>query len=652
MSQKCCSAAPFAALGAALLLLIPACSRPEPRATRIAVLRFENLSGDASLDWMGRALSEALASAASGSREAWVLPFGVIRGSDAVLGPRPLDAPGVSAERSQALLAGATRLILGEYAVVGGRLRVAASIEDAASGKIVRAAAAAGTSAGDIAGAAASLALGLGGLARPLATGNPDALRSFAEGIEQRRPAEALRLFEKAVAADRGFGQAWLAAIATAARIDPAAARRLAERALAAREAMHPVERAKLDLDLAGLRGDQTAQRNALAALIAVEPADPGPYRALASLLQTGREFEKAAALLRTAASLHPDDPGVLNSLGYAEAWTGNLEAAAAALRRYRQARPEDPNALDSLGDVHLHLRKEAEAERFYLDAYAMDAGFQDGGPLLKACFARLFAGDAGGAGPLFERYIEGRRAAGDPLVEYRRAEWLWLTGQRRPAVEKLALFAAGMESGERELAARAHAHLAIWNLALGGRDAARGHAKKALGLAGPVSQPMASAAAFLTEPPASAGEWAVRAERAFQEPAQRPLQQFALACALLFERQFQPASLVLNDIHRQWKPVTSDPAIPVLLAWALAASGRPAEAAPLVERNPVPQGAGLNPFTALWFPRLFALRGQVLESQGRTAEAAPLYRRFRDLSGPEPTVWDDGRPARAALAR
>jgi len=70
---------------------------------RVAVLRFENLTGDASLDWMGRALSTVLAYSISGDRRIYAIPLSALRSFNGLLGPRPAEAPGISAERTQAL---------------------------------------------------------------------------------------------------------------------------------------------------------------------------------------------------------------------------------------------------------------------------------------------------------------------------------------------------------------------------------------------------------------------------------------------------------------------------------------------------------------------------------------------------------------------
>ncbi len=193
MSRRCCRRGAGAGLALVALGWLAGCSRSEPPAARVAVLRFENLTGDASLDWMGRALSELVGAAATGTPRRWVIPYSTLRTWGRALGPRPAAAPGISGERSQALLAGANRLVQGEYSIAGGKLWVAAVVEDAASGKTVEWAEAAGAGPEDVLGAAAALAAGLGMTGQPPATANPEALRYYAEGLEAPERAAAVR---------------------------------------------------------------------------------------------------------------------------------------------------------------------------------------------------------------------------------------------------------------------------------------------------------------------------------------------------------------------------------------------------------------------------------------------------------------------------
>src|SRR5262245_13035426 len=104
------------ALVAALVCVLSSCAqKPAAPQKRTAILRFENLTGDPSLDWMGRAFAEILQAQLSGARRDYVLPGRSIHTSDRVLGRQMTAAPGISAERIQAVMASANRMIYGYY---------------------------------------------------------------------------------------------------------------------------------------------------------------------------------------------------------------------------------------------------------------------------------------------------------------------------------------------------------------------------------------------------------------------------------------------------------------------------------------------------------------------------------------------------------
>src|SRR5207249_10456933 len=128
------------ALVAAVIVVFSACSSPQaPRGRqRIAILRCENLTGDPSLDWMGRAFSEMLRLDLGGSPSTYVIRLGTLRTLGRALGPRPAAAPGISAERQAAMLAGANRIVYCEFSQTAGRLRLSAVMEDHAALKSTR----------------------------------------------------------------------------------------------------------------------------------------------------------------------------------------------------------------------------------------------------------------------------------------------------------------------------------------------------------------------------------------------------------------------------------------------------------------------------------------------------------------------------------
>jgi Flp pilus assembly protein TadD len=235
------------------------------------------------------------------------------------------------------------------------------------------------------------------------------------------------------------------------------------------------------------LNGTPEARQNALARLTQLDSSDAAIWRTLADTALGRHDSRTAAQAYRKALDLQPDDATLWNTLGYASAQSGDLDGAMKALRRYEALRPKEANPLDSMGDVNLMDGRLAEAEDFYLQASKKDPAFNNQGSLMKAALAHLLTGDASGANRIFDRYLEARAEAKDPIVDYRRAEWTWISGHRKMAAQQMGAFALKTESGPlREVASRAYAELATWSIMLGDREMAMRLAQKAISLAGP----------------------------------------------------------------------------------------------------------------------------------------------------------------------
>lgn len=593
----------------------------------VAVLRFENLSSDASLDWMGRGFAEILSGELQDSPQRYAIQGRAVHSFDAALGKRPA-APGISTERTGALVAGANQMVYGDFSVDEGVLRATATEEDVPTHKMARVVSASGRASDGIFPVAEALARQLGGT-HPFGTRNPQALRDFVAALESPDPIAASQDLAKAVSADPDFGRAYVLWLDTAInRRDRAEADRIVEQARAHQARFSELDRAQLDLGAAALRGDFPAQLAARRELTRLDPADPNHHRALAAALLSVRDYDGAIVEFRRALSIRPDDVEALNSMGYAAAYSGDLPTAIRVLRGYEQLRPNEPNPLDSLGDAHFVLGHFREAEEFYLAANAKAPAFLNGGEVLKAAQARLMTGDVPGATAFFNRYLAGREAAHDPFAPYHAAAWKWQTGVRREAIANLDSLASAMARADsagasREVACRADALAAIWLLDLGDRAAAAEHARKAVAEAGPATAPVVALVASLAQP------------EAFPMPAQSPLNEYATAYALLYGKQFQPALQALQDLYR--RPTGElDDGLAVLLAWAYEETGQWQRAEPLLRLTPLPQASGLPMFSSLYFPRLFFLRGAVLEREGHRTEAARYYQMFRKLSGTE----------------
>lgn len=633
-------------------LLLAACSHPagKPVEQRIAILRFENLGADASGDWIGRALPELIAAQLSGRPNRYAITSATLHSLSRAAGSRPSAAPGVSAESGAALLARANLAGYGQFAVRGGRLEARLFLEDLPSRKFVKTISASGA-ASDAIAVADALARQIAPDALGPLTGNNQAVREYAIAMEGTDPDEIMRGAAASVAADPGFTPACrLLAEWKALRRDTAGALALLDEA--AGRAASPLERARVQLQSAGLRNDAAGRLSALAALAAADPGNPEGWRTLGDARFAAHAAAEAAAAFRRELALDPGQRNSYNLLAYASAQAGDLPAAVEALRQYQAADPQDPNAIDSLGDVHLIAGHLPEAEQFYLAAYKKNPKFFDGADLYKAAIARLMTGDIAGASEIHERYAQALAANPNREVAVERTEWLWATGRRKEAYQRLLEFAHGASGGsDREIAARSYAELSVWSLFLGDRAAAVGMAREAIGAAGSQMPATALIANFLTLPPASAGEWKARAGKLFPpNPAFEPMREVALAAALLLDREYQPASEILQRLYDAGARTPIDEGLPVLLAWTLVETGRYQEAAALLRSNPVPPAGGFNAHSSLYFPRIYYLRGVAAAKSGKPQEAREAYRLFLKLSGPDSLAWGEEAKAAAGI--
>ncbi len=602
------------ALGLALIasVLAVSCSRGDRGTQRIAILPFENLATP-DLDWMSRGFAEAVRLQLSGAPHVEPVLIRSLR-----------DAPSV----------GASEVLEGHFALVGGRLRVEAVLEDAVRVRNLGIIHFSGPAGGDMLPPAQFVAREIDPGARPLPTGSPQAFQAYIAGIEANAPAAADAGFDRAVGADPAFGAAYLAWLESLlARGDGTRAAQVLAAARQKSAGFQPLERVELDLAAATIAGDRAGQRRALLGLVRADPADASLYSRLSELDAAAHSYRDAAAFCQKAFEREPANVLLLNQLGYLRAWAGDLDGAVEALERYRSLRPTEANPIDSLGDVYYWFGRFAEAERAYREAYSKDPSLEGGAELYKVAWARLMQGDLNAADAAFAEFLQARKTAGDSLVEYRQAQWEYLTGRHREAAARLDRFASSARPGE---AAVSYAQLAVW--AVEGRDRRRAGEYAAKSTA---AGPIGLLARFLAQPSTSAAEWSARATGAFPAPAQVGLRREALAYALLSSQEFAAAVGPLQEIYDTTQPsATVWPAVP--LASALIRSGQFERVTPLLLGNPAPNPAAEGPLGSLAFPRVLDVRATLAGRQGRRDEAQADLKLFLKYGGGDGTVlWD-----------
>lgn len=501
-----------------LAFLITGCQSKTapPSPVRFAVLRFENLTGDPSLEWTARAASLILSQSLAQSLGGPVLTSDGVGRAEAAVGAHLSTAPGLSSEREAATAAGATQLISGYVTRSPAGFRIAAS--DGA--RIL-----AGRGSGVIE-ALADLAKQFSPGAKPPDTRSTEALRLCSMAVEAPRDS-SVALLRAAVAADENFGTASTLLVRSLVAAGDASAQAAIEEG--GRHNLSALDKANLNFESASLSGDMPGKLRALRTIANASPGDADLPRTLAQTEMAAGQFAEAARDWQKLAASNPSDADAWNQLGYARAWSEDFNGAVAAMKEYGKLRPADPNSMDSLGDAQFLYRRFGDAAASYRKAASLDPKFQNGGDFYKAAWATFRGGNRNEADALFAQF---RTARGKANIDTTllAADWFYRTGRTSEAMDLLRPEAAKTESPNLRLAA--FAQLAVWDLLEGDRPAAGRDAAAA-------GQPASAgvlAVRFAALPSASAEEWRQRSERIINAPQAENLRTMALAYALLLD--------------------------------------------------------------------------------------------------------------------
>ena len=369
----------------------PAGPAGTPDRAAIAVLHFQNLTGDPKLDWLRTGLTEMLVTDLSQSPDLEILSTGrlyqILKKHDA------LDRALLSFEAMRAVAeeAAAQAVVRGSFARVGERYRLAVTVEDPTDGKIVTSERVEGRGAESLFTLVDQLSAAIRRTyeirAQPelpetvaaVTTSSVEAWRHYTEAnrlaFESKRR-EAITLFERAVRSDPTFALAH----ASLGRLyenvgNTALARHHTQRAIAHAERLPLDQRSEIegfyyagrwatkDRAIAAFRQalklypDRESLRNNLALLYAERElypqaieeygrlirqgtTFPGTYTAAANAYAALDRFDEGYRLLSGFAGRAPDNWFVQLGLGWHLTEWGKLDRAAAAFDRAAELRP------------------------------------------------------------------------------------------------------------------------------------------------------------------------------------------------------------------------------------------------------------------------------------------------------------------------
>ncbi len=592
------------------VLLLPACGGgPKTPGGRVAFLYPSNLTGDQRLDWLGAAAAASTTLRLSSEPVLWAFPV---------------------ASSDDAYLERANHMLEGYYTREHAQLRFFLSLRNLKTNRAERRWVIDVPGAGGVFRVSDELANSLGTRVLPPATKSLDALRAYAMAATAADTRTAAGYLHTSIDADADFGAAYVSLAELLIRErDGEAAEALCSRA-AGRRLPAPTA-ARLEVLKANLSGDQNSRLAALEKLASLTPADADIQIAIGNLEWSHRNPAAAARWFGKVVALEPDNANAWNLLAYAQAYQSHFQEALGSLGHYRKISPGDPNAFDSIGEISFLMGNFPEAEQAFLAASKRDPDFLEGAPLLKAAYSRLFAGDVEAALTDFQLYADYRRARGDQLAGIREVKFRYLCGKRTEAIERMKNLVNTLGPQNSSFAAT---ELAIWSLLAGDRRQATAWADTARQKAGlPQAQGAAALAEFVTQPPASASEWAKRAETAFPAGFPEILKKLALGYALVLDGHFGEAALVWKEVVEQTPPVT-DCFYRAIYGWCLFENGSFEQARRALAVYPLPSSQGIDSFLPLVVPRYFELRAELASKAGHKEEAARAAEVFSKLGG------------------
>ncbi|MEP7270241.1 MAG: tetratricopeptide repeat protein [Acidobacteriota bacterium] len=393
-----------------------------PGKRTVAVMYFENQSGDRELDWLREGLADMLIVNLSRSRGLTLLSRQQL---DALLDHIGYgSASKIRLEDGQEVgrRAQAEVLIFGRFARLGEQIRIDVTLHEARSGQIQAAETLLVERPGLILAQIDLLSLKLAShlnaafteqnTQRGLAamTNSLDAFRYYSLALEQAQMfqfREALALLDKALALDPQFAlaNARIGYIYAVRMGQGEQARPYLETALSLADRLSEKDKLYVRAWLAHAARDTARVIEMYRELNTRYPLETEAYQRLAWVLESQQRNQEALAVIRQGLLTDAEWKDLYNVLGAVCMRLGRNEEALAAFQRFVQLAPADPNAWDSLGLFHQWLGQYAEAEAAYNRALTFNP--ESGVAILHLGHLRFQQGRYSAASQQYRRFIQ-----------------------------------------------------------------------------------------------------------------------------------------------------------------------------------------------------------------------------------------------------
>ena len=373
----------------------PGVKQPVPDAsgkTSVAVLLFDNLSGDPELDWLRTGLTDMVVTELSQSEQIQVLSTDRIYQILEQLNRLDDRITSFEVVREVADRAGVGTVLLGSVAKVGEQIRISIKIQEASTGSILGAKRVDGIGQENLFAMVDELGVeiresleleqepttGPGPSLEDVSTSSFEAFRSYSEALQLMREAkneEAIPLFQQAVDIDPDFAQAWRglgAALSNSFLVEQS--ERAMERAFDLRNQLTGEDRLVVEAEHYSGRFE-TADK-ALVAYGKLRELTPKWNNNYGILLNRLERYEEAVEILEEAIAKEPG-VGYWPYANLADSYVAlaEFEDARQALEAFLQQEPDHHMARLMLGYVFMDWGKLDDAQRAFEIADSLRPG-------------------------------------------------------------------------------------------------------------------------------------------------------------------------------------------------------------------------------------------------------------------------------------
>jgi len=415
----------------------------EPTMRRaIAVMFFENKTGDQSLEWLQKGLTEMFIRALGQSQHLSVLSTDRLYEILERLGEESPDAVDMDMAAVVSQEANVEALVSGNISKDGDSLRINVTVHEPKS-NLLKEESIEGTGLENIFGMVDHLTrqikddlqMGLGkeepsrGIAE-LSTHSLEAWRHFTAGVDLRNKlfyADALNHFEKAIELDPSFTSAYLQLYPLL--IDQGDNKRIMEVYQKTQYLKNKASQQEIyQIDLLGTYVNRDFRKaiDIMHEWVEQYPNDRDANYNLAHMYYGLHNYDQAIRYYQRVLDIDPNSKLVYNQLGYIYANTGNFSSAIETLERYKTMVPDEPNPYDSIGEIYQYQGEYGKAIKHFKQALNINQNFINA--LLHVGYTYLDQGKYSDALKTFSEYLE---KSTDPATRATAHQFLGLTQWR-----------------------------------------------------------------------------------------------------------------------------------------------------------------------------------------------------------------------------